>query len=362
MRPPEVIRPGDWPRPARLPALGLIPGGSFGVETVAALKREGQMPVHLVFPLGTARGAGNLRHLLAVAAPLVNRVVDQVWIAYGGERPEGLKTLTQDWPTVRVFPVIRRLPPDQEQAPLGKGAAMRACLYHLIVNEGVTHPRAVVVFLDADIRPAYFHPGWVLDPVGAILRFQTVEAAKIVYQRPYGGRLSTMLRPLLALCPHPGIQSLQKLAYLLSGELAGTLKFWSRLPFKTGFGVEIRTLLAFALDQLRLDPGTPDLEHLVQVYVGRMDHRHAPLTSTPRRRGLDQMAGTVFYTLVESLRDAGLLRCPTPLPEPPRLAIPVPDGERGEPLAWLEAPLGDAPLSPLADCPEVRVRLDPGGA
>jgi hypothetical protein len=219
----------------------------------------------------------------------------------------------------------------------------------------------VVAFIDADIRPPYFHPRWVVDPVGAVLWFHTVEAAKIVYQRPHGGRLNTMLRSLLALCPHAGVQALQKLAYLLSGEMVGTLKFWTRLPFKTGFGVETLTLLSFALDHLGLAPGTPDLEHLVQVYVGRMDHRHAPLTSTPRKRGLDQMAGTVFHTLMESLMAADLLRWQAPEITPARLVIPVPDGERGEPVAWMEVPLGDVTLPPLMTCPEVRARLSPGG-
>jgi predicted mannosyl-3-phosphoglycerate phosphatase (HAD superfamily) len=109
-------------------------------------------------------------------------------------------------------------------------------------------------------------------------------------------------------------------------------------------------------------PGTPDLEHLVQVYVGQMDHRHAPLTSTPRQRGLDQMAGTVFYTLLESLMAADLLHWQMPPLAQPRLSIPVPDGVNGAPLAWMEVPLADVTLPPLASCPEVRARFSPGGA
>lgn len=173
---------------------------------------------------------------------------------------------------------------------------MRALLYHLVTQAGVTHPRTVTEFLDADIRPQYFHPGWLLGPVGAILWYQQVEAAKVVYQRPRVGRLNTMLRSLLALCPQPGIQALQRLVYLLSGEMAGTLRFWTRQPFKTGYGVETLILLSFALNLLILSPGTADLEHLVQVYVSQMDHRHSPLISTPNQNGLDQMAGHVFHT------------------------------------------------------------------
>jgi hypothetical protein len=359
--PPLVIRPQDWDRQARLPALGLIPAGSFDPDAVTLLKQAEGVPVHLVFPLGSAREAGNLAALLTLLRPLFASLIDQVWVAYGGQRPEGLRRLTDFFPQVKVFPAARLLPPDQQHAPLGKGASMRAFLYHLMVTENVTHPHTVVAFIDADIRPPYFHPRWVVDPVGAILWFHTVEAAKIVYQRPHGGRLNAMLRSLLALCPHAGVQALQQLAYLLSGEMAGTLKFWSRLPFKTGFGVETLTLLSFALDHLGLAPGTPDLEHLVQVYVGQMDHRHAPLTSTPRKRGLDQMAGTVFHTLVESLTGAGLLHWQAPAIAPPRLSIPVPDGDAGEPLAWMEVPLADVTLPPLATCPEVRARLSPGG-
>jgi hypothetical protein len=358
---PVVIRPQIWGREVRLPALGLIPGGSFDAGLVTRLKRAQGAPVHLVFPLGTARESRNLRDLLRVVHPLVGTVIDQVWIAYGGSHPESLSRIAEAFPRTKVFPATRLLPPDQEHAPPGKGASMRAFLYHLVVHERVSHPQAVIAFLDADIRPVYFHPRWVLDPVGAILWFHTVEAAKTVYHRPHGGRLNTMLRSLLALCPHPGVQTLQKLAYLLSGEMAGTLRFWTRLPFKTGYGVETLTLLAFALDRLGLAPGTPDLEHLVQVYVGQMDHRHAPLTSTPRKRGLDQMAGAVFHTLIEALESAQVLRWQVSALVEPRLVIPVPDGNSGDPLAWMEAPVADATLPPLATCPEVQAVLTARG-
>jgi hypothetical protein len=338
----------------------LIPAGSFDVETVARCKQVAGVPVHLVFPLGRAREAGNLQLLLGLLRPLFATLIDQVWIAFGGPHPDALSRLTATFPQIKVFPAVRLLPPDQQQAPLGKGATMRALLYHLVISEGVSHPRAVVIFIDADIRPSYFHPRWVVDPVGAILWFHAAEAAKLVYQRPHGGRLNTMLRSLLALCPHHGIQALQKLAYLLSGEIAGTLKFWTKLPFKTGYGVETLTLLSCALDRLGLVPGTPDLAHLVQVYVGQMDHRHAPLTSTPGKPGLDQMAGAVFHTLIETLMTAGLLRWQAPPLMEPRLAIPMPGGTGGEPLAWMEAPLADVTLPPLASCPEVQARLGGG--
>jgi hypothetical protein len=357
--PPAVIQPNLWDRDAVLPRLGLIPAGGVDLDEVLALKATEEIPVHLVFPVATAREAHNLRRLLAILWPLHGQLVDRVWIAFGGWRLGGLSELALEYPGLTIFRVREHLPPDQQEIPLGKGAAMRALLYHLIVQEGLCHPRAVVEFLDADIRAPYFSPRWLVDPVGAILKFHRVEAAKVVYHRPRGGRLNTMLRPLLALCPHPGVQALQRLAYLLSGEMAGTLHFWASLPFKSGYGVEILTLLSLALDLLDLSPGSPDLDHLVQVHVGQMDHRHAPLTSTARRRGLDQMAGHVFHTLMEVLRRERILFWRDLSEESPTLNIPLPVAPGQGTPDWLQVPIGDHSLPPLKTLMEVHPRLSP---
>lgn len=359
--PPEVIKPSEFGREASLPPLGLLLAGSLSLDDLIAVKQREQVPVQVVFPVATPREADNLAVLLATLKPFQDRLIDQVWIAFGGTHPGKLRQVAEAFAGVRIFKAQECLPPDQQQAPLGKGAVMRAFVHHLIVAEQVTHPRAVVQFIDADIRPAYFKPQWVVDPVGAILWFRAVEAAKVVYHRPRGGRLNAMLRSLMALCPHPGVQALKKLVYLLSGEIAGTLNFWTSLAFQSGYGVETMILLSFALDYLQLQPGTPDLAHLVQVYMGEMDHRHAPLTSTPLKKGLDQMAGNVFKTLEEVLSQAGIFKWqPGPLTRP-SLSIPLPGlGDKAAPK-WLEVPLGDQTLPPLKSCPEVRAALSRRG-
>ncbi|MEW6386791.1 MAG: hypothetical protein AB1491_04660 [Thermodesulfobacteriota bacterium] len=359
--PPEVINPYQWDRQAWLPPLGLIPGGSFALADLIALKTLEKLPVHLVFPVASPREGKNLARLLEKLRPLLGRLIDRVWVAFGGKKLGQLPQALAAFPEVSIFPARQALPPDQKFTPLGKGAVMRAWLYHLVINEKVTHPRAVIQFLDADIRPAYFQPHWVVDAVGALFRFSVVEAVKIVYQRPRGGRLNTMLRSLLALCPHAGVQTLLKLAYLLSGEIAGTLHFWTSLPFKSGYGVETLTLLAFALDRLKLAPDSADLEHLVQVYVGQMDHRHAPLTSTRRKRGLDQMAGNVFHTLEETLRKAGIFSWQGTPVEKPVLSLPIQEDPGGKTPGWLEVPITDVTLPPLRTCVEIRAALGKAG-
>ena len=357
--PPEIIQPYRWKRDAVLPRLGLIPAGGLDLEEILAIKAAEKIPVHLVFPVGNPRETDNLRKLLAILRPLQGKLVDRVWVTFGGQRLGGLPKLALDYPGLTIFRAQERLPLDQQEFPVGKGAAMRALLYHLIVKEGLFHPRAVVEFLDADIRPPYFSTHWIVDPVGALLRFRKLEAVKVVYHRPRGGRLNTMLRPLLALCPHPGVQALQKLVYLLSGEIAGTLHFWASLPFKSGYGVEILTLLSLALDHLSLSPGFHDLDHLVQVHVGQMDHSHAPLTSTARRRGLDQMAGHVYHTLMEVLLGERILFWGASSEESPTLNIPLPVTPGQESPNWLQVPMGDQSLPPLKTLKEVQQRLSP---
>jgi len=360
-RGPRLIKPGDWERSATLPALGLLPVGSIDRKELIATKQTRKVPVHVVFPVGTAREAANLARLVAILEPLQQTLIDQVWIAFGGQRPGNLARLNQTFPGVRLFQARKFLPPDQHLDRLGKGSVMRAFLYYLITQEGVSPSQAVVEFIDADIRPRYFNHRWVIDPVGAILWFDAVEVAKVVYQRPRGGRLNAIYRSFLALCPHPGVQALQKLIYLLSGEIAGTLKFWTALPFKSGYGIETVILLSLALNRLNLVPGTDDLEHLVQIYLGQMDHRHAPLNSTAKKRGLDQMAGNVFHTLEEILVEAGILNWqPSPLPEP-MLNLPVPQSQVEAPPDWLQVPMADLTLPPLATRPEIQAILGHGG-
>lgn len=351
---PTLINPADWGRAARLPSLGLLRSGSLSLEELLHIKQVEDLPVHLVFPVGAAREAANLARLLAILTPLHRKLIDQVWIAFGGQRPGNLARLAQSGSGVRLFQARKSLPPDQRSAPIGKGAVMRAFLYHLLTEEQVSKTRAVVEFIDADIRPPYFNPRWVIDPIGAILWFKAVEAAKVVYQRPRGGRLNAICRSFLALCPHPGVQALQKLLYLLSGEIAGTLNFWTAVPFKSGYGVETLILLSFALNRLHLVPGTDDLQHLMQVYLGQMDHRHAPLNSTAQKRGLDQMAGNVFHTMVEVLREAGILTWQPDLPPEPVLNIPVPRQQLGQPPDWLQVPMADVALPPLRTLPEIQ--------
>jgi hypothetical protein len=336
------------------PALGLMRAEAWPPADLVALKQRRGRAVHVVFPVKSGAEAANVARLVAILAPWMGSFIDAVWLACGATEPGDLAHLPQQFNGLRLFMARAQPPLDQVEMAWGKGAVMRAMLHHLLVSRMVTDRLDIVQFLDADIKPDYFSPAWCLGPVGALLWFQGLAACKVVYFRPRGGRLNTFIRSLLATLPHPGVQRLQALLYLLSGEMAATLAFWSAVPFKTGYGVELFILLQLALEQLRLEPGRSDLASLAQVYVGQMDHRHAPLRSDGRRAGLDQMAAALCQTLWDTLSQTGVLEwtgTPT-LPGPLRLPLA---GRRGAPTpSWLTVPLVEATLPPLRTLPPFR--------
>ncbi|MBM4283679.1 MAG: hypothetical protein FJ128_00300 [Deltaproteobacteria bacterium] len=360
--PPTLTQPLASPRAMKLQPLTLMPAAQFPLEKIVSLKQAEGTPVFLAFPVSGPQEADNLGRLLEILRPLLGTLVDQVWVASSSRDPGALGGLQKAVSNLEIFLAPQHLPPDQVDVPLGKGAAMRALIHYLIVARGLRHPRAVIQFLDADILPAYFHPHWVAGPVGAVLHFHKLDAAKVVYWRPRGGRLNTMLRALLAQIPHGGVARLQSLAYLLSGEIAGTLNWWVHLPFRHGYGVEIQILLSLALPFIYpTDSKKRPLEHVAQVYVGRMDHRHAPLTTSAGRRGLDQMAAAVFFTLVDTLARLDVLDWGFPGPREVQLTLPIPRRGGKDLPAWKEVTVKEEYLQPLSLVDEVRRALFPEG-
>lgn len=356
-QPVEFLEPRRLGREGPFPALGAIRAEAFGRDEVLALRRAEPRHILVAFPVKDAGEAANLDQVLARLDPLAPAWLDGGWLAFGGDDPGQLLELIRKYPWLRLFQAKEFPPPDQGGQAWGKGAVMRALVYYLIENEKIADPRTVLQFFDADIKPAYFNETWFLGPVGTVLWFEAVEAAKIVYFRPEGGRLNTFLRSLLAILPYPGLERLHTLLYLLSGEMAATLQFWSAVPFKTGYGIEILLLMSLALEQVHLRPDRSDLEQVAQVFVGAMDHRHAPLHSTTGRPGLDQMAANVFATVFETLEQAGVVAWAGPRARPGQVLLPIPGTEPAWDPGWLQVPVGEATLPPLQELPEIAAAL-----
>ena len=164
----------------------------------------------------------------------------------------------------------------------GKGDAMWRSL------EAVTGD--VVAFIDADTTG--FDPAFAAGLVGPLLEHDDIQFVKAAYRRPFvhgdavvedgGGRVSELMaRPLLRVF-HP---ELAELSQPLAGEVAARRALLDRIPFATGYAVEIRMLIDV------LAAAGPDA--IAEVDVGERRQPHQPL------RALGNMATTILRAVID---------------------------------------------------------------
>jgi len=189
----------------------------------------------------------------------------------------------------------------------------------------------LVCFLDADTEK--FSPHFLTGLLGPLACEPGVSFVKGFYRRPLssdgmleadgGGRVNHLTaRPALAVFyPH-----LEHVRQPLAGEVAARRDLLERLPFATGYGVEI----AMLIDAWR----EVGLEGIAEVDLGQHRNRHQPLSA------LTPMAATVLATVAARLERDGRLAGPSPgaangspLERPPFI-------RSGEPAARSAAPGG----------------------
>ncbi len=204
----------------------------------------------------------------------------------------------------------------QVGAVLGKGDAMWRALSIL---EG-----EVVCFVDADTEGFSAH--FVTGLVGPLVCEGGVEFVKAFYRRPFeqggvslpegGGRVNhLMARPALALF-YPELAEVRQ---PLAGEVAARRELLERVPFATGYGVEIGMLIDVW--------EAVGLGGMAQVDLEVHHNRHQPL------RELTPMAQTVLGTIARRLeREGRLILQPTAPGDPGS-----PHGEGG-PMEVVERP------------------------
>jgi glucosyl-3-phosphoglycerate synthase len=161
----------------------------------------------------------------------------------------------------------------------------------------------VICFLDADSEG--FGPHFACGLLGPLLCETGISFVKGFYRRPFrmgatvypegGGRVTELVaRPLLNLF-YPELAAVQQ---PLAGEIAARRELLVRLPFATGYGVDI----ALLLDAYR----EVGLEGLAQVDLELRQNAHQPL------RELGPMAHAVLQAVAARLEREGRLRGPLP--------------------------------------------------
>jgi glucosyl-3-phosphoglycerate synthase len=173
---------------------------------------------------------------------------------------------------------------------LGKGDAMYRAL---AVLRG-----EIVCYLDADTAGASAH--YATGLLGPLVCEQGIEFVKAFYRRPFehggvslpegGGRVNHLLaRPALELF-YPELAAVSQ---PLAGEVAARRELLERVPFASGYGVEIGMLI----DAWR----EVGLGGIAQVDLDEHRNRHQPLAA------LEPMARTVLATIARRVQAEGRL-------------------------------------------------------
>jgi glucosyl-3-phosphoglycerate synthase len=173
----------------------------------------------------------------------------------------------------------------------GKGDALWKSLF---VSRG-----DIVVWVDSDIRN--FHPRFVYALVGPLLRDPAVQYVKGFYDRPIaddarlrptgGGRVTELVaRPLINMF----WPDLAWIIQPLSGEYAGRRALLERIPFATGYGVELAMLVDVA--------EATGVESIAQVDLETRVHRNQSI------RSLSRMSFGILQAAIGRLERQGRLK------------------------------------------------------
>ena len=256
----------------------------FDVSALAARKRELGHRVSVVLP---ARNEGpTITGVVKAATALVPDLVDEVLVLDAGSGDDTVSLARAAGAEVRDDSSV--LP---EHGPcLGKGDALWRSL---AVTSG-----DLVVFVDTDIRNP--DPRFVYGLLGPLLLDPDVAFVKAFYERPM--QVSDVLHPtgggrVTELCARPLLNTfwpeLAGLVQPLSGEYAGRRELLERLPFFSGYGVEIGLLI----DTLSL----VGADAIAQVDLFERVHRNQPLESLAR------MSFAILQVALQRLGDSGKL-------------------------------------------------------
>jgi glucosyl-3-phosphoglycerate synthase len=211
--------------------------------------------------------ATTIEGMVAAGMSLAGHLVDEVVVIDGASTDGTAELAAAAGATVhqdaQILPEFGR--------PLGKGDALWRSL---TVTSG-----DIVAFVDTDIRNP--DPRFVWGIVAPLLIDDGIGFVKGFYDRPLevggvlqpsgGGRVTELMaRPLINLF----WPQLAGMVQPLSGEYAGRRSLLERVPFFTGYGVEIGLLIDILTDS--------GADAIAQVDIGRRVHRNQDLASLSR--------------------------------------------------------------------------------
>jgi len=272
-------------------AVNILRSKDFPLKEVEKLK--GDHKLFVVFSTFGEREADLIYDKISLVHRKAGSLVDKIYLSHrrAGEAPERTESRAREaWDGTEVL-VCNDFPVPDMASEKGKGADMRRILYHINKTSGrdIDPQKVVMIFLDADVVEEFFGTHFILGLAGAVLKGN--DFAKASFWREMGRVKKYVAQPLFSSIEHPDLEKLSDLAYPLSGEVAGTLKFFNTVHFWQMYGVETGINIDASRGEYRV----------ADVNLGRYDHEHHGDV------GIQKMAFGIIRTYMKQLEDYGYL-------------------------------------------------------
>ncbi|MBP1718086.1 MAG: hypothetical protein H6Q43_1524, partial [Deltaproteobacteria bacterium] len=131
----DIIDPSISGRKEEFPPLSLLRMHSIDREKVEEIKQKESIPVIVVFPTRGDEELLTLEREIQILQPLMGRLIDQIWIAFGGSEHDDVPLMAKKY-GAEVFYAKWNGMNDAGRHDSGKGFSMRGLLYHLCTKKG----------------------------------------------------------------------------------------------------------------------------------------------------------------------------------------------------------------------------------
>lgn len=276
---------------AAMKSIRQIESREYTLEKVKSLKNNREICV--VFSTFGEREAELIHSKITLLREEAGDVVDRIVLSHRrkGDTEEKTELRAREaWDSTEI--VLCNATPVPDMGPeRGKGADMRRTLYRLLTGpkRPVDPSGTIVVFLDTDVLTQYFGAHFVYGLAGAVLEGH--DFAKASFWRGMGRVKKFVAQPLFSSIEHPKLRDLSSMAYPLSGEVAGTLKFFSLVSFWQMYGVETG---------INVDTCFGDYS-VADVNLGLYDHDHHA------DENIQKMAFGIIRTYLLQLLEYGII-------------------------------------------------------
>ncbi len=258
----------------------------FDISELARIKKKQGRKVSCVIPtLNEEKTVGNVINKLSNLLQVDNRLIDEIVVVDSGSKD---KTKIAAENAGAKFFYSKDILPNLGFAK-GKGENLWKSLF---VTRG-----DIICWIDADIKN--ISEKFVYGLLGPILKNRDIKFTKAFYQRPLdvgkglknleGGRVTELLmRPLY----NAYFPQLAGFIQPLSGEYAGTREVFEKIPFFTGYGVEMGLLIDI---EKKFGLGS-----MAQVDLDTRIHRNRSLTN------LSKMSFEILQAFSEKSNSLGV--------------------------------------------------------